>query len=450
MCDRSLVIVSASSPRRPVVVDLFSGAGGLSLGFESAGFDIVSAIEYDPVHAAVHLFNFPLTDVLCRDISELSKSDILDSVRRGYTNHYPGESWDGVVDAIVGGPSCQGFSTMGKQDADDDRNQLLLQFVRVVEEIRPLSFCMENVPGLLDPRFDSIRAEAVDRLVRAGYSISGEDRVLRAEDFGVPQKRRRVVILGALGDEAPPRPVGDAKHFNVGDAFAGLPAVESASARIDGDRLRLTTREIGLRSATANEYLLLANTLGRGDELFGHARLFNESVLGGCRMTKHSDESARRFALTAAGTKEPVSRLHRLSSTEPALTLRAGTGRERGAFSAARPIHPTSPRVVTVREAARLHSFPDWFRFHTTNWHGHRQIGNAVPPLLARAAGLAIMRALGRIALPSDRPPIALESELLLSLNPTEAAQHFEAPTNQVPKRRRDDTKPPLVSPVAA
>ncbi len=361
------------------------------------------------------------------------------SARRGWEAHYPGVEWDGVVDAIIGGPSCQGFSTMGNQDADDERNQLIHEFVRLVCEIRPRAFCMENVPGLLDARFDRIRSRALGELRQAGYKVSGQDVVLKAEDYGVPQKRRRVVILGVLDAELPP--AAPAKlpgaAFTVADAFEGLPDLWRYPSLDTTDVIRLTSTAQTRRRSAAGDYVRVAGILADGGDHRGHARVVDHTILTGCRRTRHSKMSTDRFDATKPGNKEPVSRYYRLSLDTQALTLRAGTGRERGAFSAARPLHPTSPRVITVREAARLHSFPDWFRFHTTNWHAHRQIGNAVPPLLARAAAESLLAAIGAQPRSSDRGRMELGDEMLISLSPTEAAAHLAVSTDQVPKRKR-------------
>jgi DNA (cytosine-5)-methyltransferase 1 len=443
------------STSRPVAIDLFSGAGGLSLGFEMAGFDVISAVEYDPVHAATHLYNFPLTDMLCRDVKSISGAALIESARRGWDLHHPdGPAWNGVVDVIVGGPSCQGFSVMGKQDVDDDRNKLVLEFVRLVEEVKPRAFCLENVPGLLDPRFAPLREEALRRLKAAGYSISGDDTVLTATDFGVPQKRRRVVILGALDSDAPAKPTSLTDVTSVvKQALAGLPPLDSYESSGSSDLIVLTDAHRALLKNTSNPYLEAAGITGDGSTRFGHARLVDELTLSGCLVTKHKAESTQRFDSTAQGRTEPVSRAWRLSNDLASRTLRAGTGRERGAFSASRPLHPIDPRVITVREAARLHSFPDWFRFHTTNWHGNRQIGNAVPPLLAAAAAAAVLDNLGIVPAKSVMAPIAMGSEGLLSASPTEAATLLDAAEDQVPKRRvRPSTKATsdILKPVSA
>lgn len=424
--------------RRPVAIDLFSGAGGLTLGFERAGFDVLSAVEYDPVHAATHLYNFPLTDMLCRDIATVTGDELLKSAERGWAMHYPkAQPWDGVVDTIIGGPSCQGFSTMGKQDVEDERNQLILEFVRLVIEIKPKTFCMENVPGFLDSRFDSLRNKALNLLRKAGYLISGQDKILDAADFGVPQKRKRVFILGSRADSAPVHPVPVRNHpVTVDEALSGLPSVNSNLLVTDSDMLHLTNEARRALLVDVNDYVRSLNGLPESGSHYGHRRIMDPNYLSGCRLTAHAEKSIERFEATLQGTTERVSRAFRLDSARPSRTLRAGTGRERGAFSASRPLHPTEPRVITVREAARIHSFPDWFRFHTTNWHGNRQIGNAVPPLLAQAVAEKIMAHLCITPVLSEIESLPPSEEYLLKLSPTLAASTMKADINQVPQTR--------------
>ena len=203
VCDRQQV--SSSNRRRPVAIDAFAGVGGLGLGFEQAGFDVVAALEYDPVHAATHKFNFPSAEVVCRDASRVTAVSLIKAARRGAARVGGEVAWDGHVDALIGGPPCQGFSTGGKREDDDERNGLLERFVRLVEEILPSTFCFENVSGLLEPRFATLRESVFERLRAVGYTLSGTDETVDASDFGVPQRRRRVIVLGSL-DGAPGRP----------------------------------------------------------------------------------------------------------------------------------------------------------------------------------------------------------------------------------------------------
>ena len=414
---------------RPVAVDLFSGAGGMSLGFEQAGFDVVAAVEYDPVHAATHAFNFPQCEILCCDASLVSAEDVLAAARRGHERLRPGKPWSGRLDALIGGPPCQGFSTGGKREKGDERNDLLLHFVRLVEELRPRTFCLENVAGLLEGTFSAIREAALCRLREAGYALSGTDKPVNSLNFGVPQSRRRVIILGALGEVAPSRPLQVAGSVSVQEAFDGLPSPGGYEVLMSSDTVALSSEDIVLRASTSGTYARRLAGLASlpGDK--ARPRVWDPTLLTGSRRTTHSDQTVARFASTDLGKVEPKSRLYRLPLDGPSRTLRAGTGSDRGSHTSPRPIHPSENRVITVREAARLHGYPDWFRFHTTNWHGHRQIGNSVPPPLARAAGVALLLSL-RHSPVALRATVPLGDGALLSMSRTEAQSFL----NRTPK----------------
>lgn len=413
----------------------------MSLGFEQAGFDVLAAVEYDPVHAATHAFNFPSCEVLCRDASNLSAADILKAAESGFKRLHPGIEWLGLLDALIGGPPCQGFSAGGKREQGDDRNSLLLHFVRLVEELKPRTFCLENVAGLLEEKFDTIRTEAFERLGAAGYALSGTEKSVNSLNFGVPQSRRRVMVLGALGDAPPVRPLSVEGEVSVEKALEGLPSPTRYAELLDSDEVALLSEDVDRRSAIAGGY---ARTLAGVDALKGdksRPRLWEPSHLTGSRRTTHTDDTVRRFAATALGTVEPKSRLYRLPLDGPSRTLRAGTGSERGSHTSPRPIHPLEDRVITVREAARLHGYPDWFRFHTTNWHGHRQIGNSVPPPLARAAAVALLGSL-------EHSPVALRAAIplgdvtLLALSRTKARSVVDALVEELPRSR---TRKPVI-----
>jgi DNA (cytosine-5)-methyltransferase 1 len=177
----------------------------------------------------------------------------------------------------------------------------------------------------------------------------------------------------------------------------------------------------------------------RGDEIdpddYSTPRKFDSSLLTSSLRTIHTDLSKKRFRETAPGDTEPVSRFHKLDPKGVCNTIRAGTASDRGAFTSPRPIHPHAARCITVREAARLHSYPDWFRFHVTKWHGFRQIGNSVPPLLARAVASKIREAFSAPK-KSDRP-VAQGDANLLSFNMSDAAEHYGVRADVVPKRIR-------------
>lgn len=427
--------LAASTAARPVAIDLFAGAGGLSLGFEQAGFDVLAAVEYDAVHAATHLYNFPGTEVVCRDAAKLSVDALRQAAARSYATLNPGHVWDGSVDALIGGPPCQGFSTGGKRDPRDGRNEMILEFVRFAEELRPATLCLENVAGLFSPGFADIRESVFGRLRAAGYTLSGTDGVVSAIAFGVPQNRRRMIVLGSLdGEPGRPQPL-DGPSLNVSDAFDGLPDPEKYEALLDVDHVRLDRDDQNLRASATGQYARALAGLDRADWDYSQERLWSPEVLTGSRRTRHSETTIARFAATLPGTAEPKSRLFRLPFDGPARTLRAGTGSERGAHTSPRPIHPRSNRVITVREAARLHGFPDWFRFHTTNWHGHRQIGNSVPPPLARAAGAQLLGVLGRVAT-ARTTEIELGDVSLLTLSQSQAASVLAAVSTELPSQR--------------
>jgi DNA (cytosine-5)-methyltransferase 1 len=155
--------------------------------------------------------------------------------------------------------------------------------------------------------------------------------------------------------------------------------------------------------------------------------------------TVHTPESQKRFTETRHGCVEKISRFLKLDPAAYCNTLRAGTASDRGAFTSPRPIHPHTPRCITVREAARLHSYPDWFRFHVTKWHGFRQIGNSVPPLLARAVALQVIAALPKALRPTVTNEIPqLGDPGLLSLSMSDAAERYGVSANVVPPRKRN------------
>ncbi len=176
--------------RAPVAVEVFAGIGGLSLGLERAGFDVAAAVELDPNHAAVHAFNFPRTALLRADVSEVSARRIRDAVRRGIDMHGRAERGTRSIDLLAGGPPCQGFSDGGTHDPKDRRNRLILEFARLVRELRPRYFLMENVPGLLRAKHSTAWNRLVNHLVESGYELA-KPAVLRASDFTV---FRRIVI----------------------------------------------------------------------------------------------------------------------------------------------------------------------------------------------------------------------------------------------------------------
>ena len=189
--------------RRPIAVDLFAGAGGFSLGLEQAGFDVVAALELDPVHGAVYSYNFPHTTTICADATTVSGREIEQAAVRGWSehpvevyHHRPLHAWDGEIDLAIGGPPCEGFGQTSKRQVVDKRNDLIFEFSRLVCELQPRYFVMENVTGLLDRRYDDLRQRLFQELETGGYQITQPLQVMNAWNFGVPQDRPRLFVLG--------------------------------------------------------------------------------------------------------------------------------------------------------------------------------------------------------------------------------------------------------------
>ncbi|MBG7619023.1 DNA cytosine methyltransferase [Herbaspirillum sp. AP02] len=405
---------------RPIGVDLFAGAGGLSLGFEQAGFDIAAAIEIDPIHCATHEYNFPKTKVICASVVDLSGDQIRE--RSGIAEK--------DIDVVFGGAPCQGFSMIGKRALDDQRNQLVFHFVRLVKELRPKYCVFENVKGLTLGKHSQFLTELVDALGDAGYDIQLPYKVLNAANFGVPQSRERLFLLGARRDQKLPQyPNNVDEKVSVRDAIADLPDANQFKDLQENDSTEL-------QWATESDYALrLRGMLDDADD-FSHKRIFNSNLLSCSLITEHTEISRQRFLATKPGQTEKISRFLRLDPEGVCNTLRAGTDSARGAHTSPRPIHPVFPRVITVREAARLHSYPDWFRLHATKWHGFRQIGNSVPPLLGRAVAAEVIKALG-VSPTKPADPLEMGNVALLKMNMGEAAEHFSVSRKVIAQRER-------------
>lgn len=404
---------------RPIGVDLFAGAGGMSLGFEQAGFDVVAAVELDPVHAAVHKYNFPQCAVLPRSVTDVSGDDIRAAAKIGERR----------VDVVFGGAPCQGFSLIGQRALDDPRNALVKDFVRLVKELDAAYFVFENVKGLTVGKHRKFLLELIEEFETAGYEVEKDWRVLNAADFGVPQDRQRLILMGAKrGNDLPTYPRTMGERPTCHDALGDLPDAELFEELRSSDSVETSD------FAKPSRYAEPLRGLGNDAWAFGYPRRWNPNLLTSSARTEHTEISRRRFRETEQGRVEQISRLFKLPANGLSNTLRAGTDSSRGAFTSPRPIHYTYARCVTVREMARLHGFPDWFRFNATKWHGARQIGNAVPPPLARAVASEVIRAL-RIEPTRPTEAIALGDERLLTMGNTEAAAHFQI---ENPIGRRD------------
>ncbi|RED25794.1 DNA (cytosine-5)-methyltransferase 1 [Rhodopseudomonas thermotolerans] len=348
------------------LVDLFCGCGGFSLGAHKAGFDVAAAFDVDATLTSSFHANFPKTRLYLRDVGKLTGVEITKLLGRSVTG-------------IFGGPPCQGFSDIGRRDASDPRRKLLSHFFRIVSELKPLFFVMENVRGLVYEDSRGVLGSAIEQ-VAGQYDILGP-LILDAADFGAATRRRRVFVVGIHKKAKSPLLLSDIRAFErpaatVRSAIADLVDAEPLGVREDNfDYWRITRR------GRPSEY---ARSLRSHDGLFASHR-----------MVEHKADVARRFASVAPGDTDPVGRHPRLAWDGQCPTLRAGTGADKGSRQAVRPLHPEEPRVITVREAARLQGFPDRHIFHPTIWHSFRMIGNSVSPIVSQAVFLSIRKKLG-------------------------------------------------------
>lgn len=347
---------------KPTVIDLFAGVGGLSLGFEMAGFEVALANEFDPSIAEAYKKNRPGTKMIVEDITKLPVDETFGP-------------YEGKVTAVIGGPPCQGFSQKGsRKSINDPRNFLFRYYFEVVKRVKPKYFVIENVPNLLTTEGGYFKDEIVELFSGIGYAVSCG--VLCAADFGVPQDRHRTCILGKLGVAEPvslPEPNG--VHTTVWDAISDLSYLESGEG----------AEEQGYRSAPQSNYQRMLRA--GSDELCNHIA------------TRHSKVTLERLEMIAPECgKEMLPEEHHTKSIysgtwcrmkkdgiAKTITTRYDTPSS-GEFT-----HPYLNRAITTREAARIQSFPDTFRFYGSKSSQMKQVGNAVPPLLGKAIAECIL-----------------------------------------------------------
>lgn len=350
------------------VIDLFCGVGGLSLGAHLAGFTTALAVDIDANLTSSFADNFPGSKVLLKNIADLSGHALLSEAGLKKTDSF----------GVVGGPPCQGFSLMGRRDLNDPRNTLIGHFFRIVRETKPAFFLMENVPGILLGSARTTLDNAMSDL--KGYNVLGPMRI-DASNFGAATKRERVIVIGIRDGKIKESDLGK-YHVDVQStvrcAISDLPEPSDDGW---GRYLQLETipdyavRAREIHQTLGTELLKVGVTSGR---------------VSGVQPTEHTTKVRRRFAKVLPGKTDETSRCPRLSWDQLAPTLRAGTGPDHGSFQSIRPIHPKADRVITVREAARIQGFPDWFKFHDTKWHSFRMIGNSVSPKMAHGVLHAI------------------------------------------------------------
>lgn len=331
-------------------IDLFCGAGGLHIGFENAGFNIKLCVDNNDIVEKTHRRNFPNIPIINRDIKKVSTDEI-----REYLD-------DKTVDVIIGGPPCQGFSTIGhrvssnpeKRSQKDPRNELVLTYARIINEIRPKFIVMENVKGILTLEKGAYLNNVLSILTKAGYNV--EFKLINMADYGVPEVRERVIIIGnRIG-----MPVTFPAPDHSDNADDNLPAWENCwNVLKDLEKMPDTPS-------------------------FNHVAL------------KHTCKNIERYKLIPEGGRLPEDKLSkelyrknfgntykRLARNRPALTMVPGND----AF----PIHPTLDRSLTVREAARIQTFPDSIIFEGNRRQQGHQVGNAVPPVFSKKLAMFIL-----------------------------------------------------------
>ncbi|MFH1694416.1 MAG: DNA cytosine methyltransferase [Patescibacteria group bacterium] len=326
---------------KPIVVDLFCGAGGLSKGFEQAGFKVLLGIDNIPLFTETFRQNHLNSEVMSGDIRKISVPDIQKKIGRKR------------VDVVVGGPPCQGFSMAGKRDPSDPRNSLFMEFIRIVDGLAPKYFVMENVRGLLSmttKNGEMVKDIIQEEFRKIGYYV--ESNVLLAANYGVPQKRRRIVFIGTKMKKniTFPEPTHSNTPFKT----------------IGGKEIK--------KWVSVKEVLLPRKEV---DASFFHS----QAMIDGFRKRKeHNKKAGKGFGWQI------------LRMDEPSFTISARYYKDGG--DALVMYDEKTVRMLTPRECARIQGFPDDFEFCGSKRDVYTQIGNAVPPPLARAIAKEILNKL--------------------------------------------------------
>jgi len=337
------------------VLDLFSGCGGLSYGFEKASFNVMYGIDSWEDALKTYAFNHKQSKAIKEDLGTKSVLEIINE-----NNIKP-------VDLIIGGPPCQGFSIAGKRDVNDERNLLYKSFLGFVEQLKPTAFLMENVPNIMSMGKGAVKENIINDFTKIGYKVF--TKILMASDFGVPQNRRRAFFIGFKDkkDYKFPAPIIDTK-INAKDAISDLPDIDIK----DGEK-----------------YPTLPKSSFQKTMRNGNRFLHNH------QLTNHKPKTVEIISLVPdggnykdlpkdlQGTRKVNIAWTRLNSNKPSFTIDTG---HRHHF------HYKYNRVPTVRESARIQSFPDNFIFLGSKTSQYKQVGNAVPPLLAQVLAESIKK----------------------------------------------------------
>ncbi|MFD1956556.1 DNA cytosine methyltransferase [Paenibacillus thailandensis] len=357
-------------------VDLFAGAGGLSEGLRQAGFNVLAANDFDNHAAITYKHNHPESVFLDGPIQEISASDILNKIglKRG------------ELFCLAGGPPCQAFSVYNHQRGmHDERSGLFREYIRIVEGLNPQWIIMENVTGMTSVEGGLAIKEIIRSLGELGYHV--ESKTLKAEEFGVPQERRRIIFIGnrlGLPVRFPePRHDGNNKPFvNVEQAIMDLPAIGvnhgveemeyTTEPNFDYQKYMRVGSDKVLNHISPNLTEINLRRLAHIQQGGSWRDIPVELLPAGMQKAKRSDHTKRYGRLHLKGMSSTI-----LTKCDP----------HWGAY-----FHPTQDRVISVREAARFQSFPDRFRFLGPKVEQYKQVGNAVPPLLAKAVGEEVIQ----------------------------------------------------------
>lgn len=349
---------------KPRVIDLFCGCGGLSLGFLNAGYDVLVGVDNDDAALKTFAFNHKESKALNTDLS----TDEGIAEIKGLVS-------DKKIDVIIGGPPCQGFSLTGSRDINDSRNTLYLAVVKAVREFKPNAFLIENVPGMANLYGGAVKHQIINTFTDLGYNVTVTDKPLLAADYGVPQMRKRMFFVGLkkdLGSFEFPKPTNTSDNYiSCSDAISDLPDLENNFGN-----------EI-------DEYRMPATTEYQKKMKQNSSKLYNHVA------TNHQDWVKWTIGLVPDGgnykdlppgvgeSRKFNEAWTRYASNKPSRTIDTG---HRNHF------HYKYNRVPTIRENARLQSFPDDFIFLGNKTQQNRQVGNAVPPLLGYAIAQQILK----------------------------------------------------------
>ncbi len=368
------------------IIDLFCGAGGLSLGFEMANFRIDLAIELEENYYRAYRRNHSETQSLNKDITSLNCEEISDKYLKNKE-----------IDGIIGGPPCIGFSTVGNRRPDDPRNTLIFYFIQWVKHFKPKFFVMENVPGILSMGKGKVVEKVVNLYKEMGYNCKME--LLLAADYGVPQLRQRVFFIGTQDKSVYSLKIQKTHKNNIvmksdleKNALPSYLTVQDALSDIlkinplTKQRVEKSTIKYNGPPLTHYQEYLRENS----DELCdhfapNHGEIVEKRISHIAQGMNHSS-LPKEFQLKG-GYPNIYGRLH-LDSPADTITGNCGCVSAPGRF-----IHPIQNRAISIREAARLQSFPDRYKFYGTMRDKYKQVGNAVPPLMAYAVAKSIKNA---------------------------------------------------------